>query len=213
MRRAGGFTLLEMLVAIGIFALIGVASYRVLGGVMQTDGRLAARSAELREVNRALWQLQQDIEQLIPRPARGAEGAAQPYLQVAAEAELPLLFTRSGRLNPLGLPRSSMQRVAYRVDHHPGYEDADSDHYQDERWYLLRYTWPMLDGAGNRDDATVQVLLPDIEKMTVEVLTDTGLTAQWPPAQQQQQTEAPIALRLELTHSTRGPIQRWYKVL
>ena len=86
--RARGFTLLELLVAISIFALIGIASYRVLTGVMQTDERLAVRQQHMRSVNRALWILQQDIEQLVQRNVRAVDGA------IIDQAEL---FTRRQR--------------------------------------------------------------------------------------------------------------------
>jgi general secretion pathway protein J len=213
-RQARGFTLLEVLVAISIFALIGLASYRVLSSVIQADERLAARNTELRTVNRAFWLMQQDIEQLVQRPVRGADGAAQSYLEVNS-GEMPLLFTRAGRANPLGLPRSSMQRVAYRVDHHPDYDQPDSPHYREDRWYLLRYTWLELDGSGDREKALTQVLLPDIEKLVVNVFTENGLETEWPPALQPGQTapEPPLALQLELTHTQWGAIRRSFKVL
>jgi general secretion pathway protein J len=211
MRRAvRGFTLMETLVALTIFALIGVASYRVLSGVMQADERVAARSEELRRINRAFWLLQQDIEQIAQRPIRGPEGGEQPWLQVTP-GQTPLQFTRGGRSNPLGLPRSALQRVEYRVDHHPDYDLEGSEHYHEDRMYLLRYTWPMLDGAGDRSKALVQVLLPDVEQLAVTVVTKNGEQTQWPP--DQQQNEQPIALRLQFTYKDGGVMQRSYKVL
>ncbi len=211
--RARGFTLIELLVAITIFALIGVASYRVLSSVMQTDERLAARVDQLRTINRAFWWLQQDVEQLMQRDVRNADGGsptAPNYLLINNGAELPLQFTRGGRANPLGLPRSSMLRVAYRVDHHPDYEKSDSPHYREERRYLLRYTWPMLDGAGAKEKAQIQVILPDIEKMGVGVLTAHGVELQWPP---QNLKDPPLALQFEFTLPEGDVIKRSYKVL
>lgn len=214
--RARGFTLLEVLVAISIFALIGIASYRVLSGVMQADERLAARAQQMRSVNRALWIMQQDIEQLLKRNVRGADGATSAtdnYLLVDNEADLPLQLTRGGRSNPLGLPRSNMQRVAYRVDHHPDYEKTGSPHYHEERTYLLRYSWPMLDGAGAKEKAQLQILLPDIDTLSVSVLTKNGAEAIWPPqTQANQQAPLPIALELELTSTEGESIKHSYKV-
>jgi general secretion pathway protein J len=210
--RARGFTLLEVMVAISIFALIGIASYRVLSGVMQADERLAARAQQMRAVNRALWILQQDIEQMLPRNVRSADGAIpapKNYLVVDNEAELPLQFTRGGRSNPLGLPRSAMQRVAYRVEHHPDYEKAESPHYHEERKYLLRYSWPMLDGAGAIEKAQVQILLPDIEQIAITVLTENGPETKWPPENAQ---AVPVALQLELGTAEGGGMKHSYKI-
>ena len=212
MRRARGFTLLELLVAITIFALIGVASYRVLSSVMLTNERLTLRVEQLRSVNRAFWLLQQDIEQLIQRNVRNADGGVPSggnYLLIKNETELPLQFTRAGRANPLGLARSNMLRVAYRVDHHPDYDKTDSPHYREERHYLLRYSWPMLDGAGAKEKAQIQVLLPDIEKINVGVLTAHGVEPQWPA---QNIKDPALAVQFEFTLKEGSTLLRSYKV-
>lgn len=210
--RARGFTLIELLVAIAIFALIGMASYRVLSSVMQTNERLTVRVEQLRLLNRAFWMLQQDVEQLVPRDVRTAEGTLLPthnFLLVDNEAELPLQFTRAGRANPLELPRSDLQRIAYSVGHHPDYEETDSPHYHEEKNYLLRYVWPMVDGAGDKTRAQVQVLLPDVEKISVGVVTARGVQSQWPGAQM---SEPPVALQLEFVLAG-GVVKRAYKLL
>ncbi len=234
-RRAGGFTLLEVLVALSIFALIGIASYRVLSSVLQADEHLQGRSEELRKINRAFWLMQEDIEQLMHRPVRDGEGGSQPYLMVDSKNPWPLLFTRGGRANPLGLARSSMLRVAYAVDHHPDYDVSDSPHYHEEMLYLLRYSWPQLDGSGIKEKAQVQVLLADVESMTVSVLDANGEQLIWPvPDQASQQPAAqappatggegetaaptapaedlPVAVQIELTHTHWGEIKRLFKV-
>lgn len=210
--RARGFTLIELLVAITIFALIGLASYRVLSSVMLTDERLAARTEQLRVINRAFWWLQQDVEQLLARDVRGADGAlanTRNYLLINNDAELPLQFTRGGRANPLGLARSAMQRVAYGVDHHPDYDKPESPHYREERRYLLRYTWPMLDGAGAKEKAQVQVLLADIDKINIGVLTAHGVEPQWPA---QNMKDPPLALQFAFTLPEGSVVNRSYKV-
>jgi general secretion pathway protein J len=211
--RARGFTLVEVLVAISIFALIGMASYRVLSSVMMTNERLGARVEQLRTLNRAFWLVQQDVEQLIPRDVRNADGsvpAKSNFLLVDNEAELPLQFTRTGRANPLGLPRSNMQRIAYRVDRHPDYDDADSPHYREERHYLLRYTWSTPDGAGDKTRAQVQVLLPDVEKINVAVLTAHGVEQRWPAPNPK---DPPLALQLQFVLGDGNVVERAYKVL
>src|SRR5690606_1161954 len=117
--RTAGFTLMEVMVAITIFSLIGIASYRVLSSVTAAHSRLATGGEQLRGANRAFWLLQQDLEQLAQRPVRDAAGAMQPWLRVDNNAELPLQLTRAGRANPLELPRSNLQRIAWRVAPHP----------------------------------------------------------------------------------------------
>lgn len=210
--RARGFTLIELLVAISIFALIGMASYRVLSSVMQTNERLSVRVEQLRLLNRAFWVVQQDVEQAVPRDVRTAQGtllATHNFLLVDNESELPLQFTRTGRANPLGLPRSDLQRIAYGTGHHPDYEKPDSAHYHEEKSYLLRYVWPMVDGAGDKTRAQVQVLLPNVEKVSVGVMTASGIQSQWPVAALK---DAPVALQFEFTLEA-GVVKRAYKLL
>lgn len=210
---AAGFTLMEVLVAISIFALIGVASYRVLNSVMQADERVALRSEQMRSINRAFWLLQQDAEQLVRRNVRDNSGIiADNYLRVQNDSDLPLQFTRGGRANPLGLPRSSMQRVAYAVGPHPDYEKIESPHYHEEdRSYLLRYTWPMLDGAGDKTKAQIQVVMPDVTSMRVEVLTKQGTQSSW-PVLGINPNALPLALQFEFAFKDGDTLKRTYKI-
>lgn len=213
-----GFTLMEVLVAISIFALIGVASYRVLSSVMEADKHVAVRTEQMRSVNRAFWLLQQDVEQLMKRSVRDANGVAPSatapnYLLVQNDSEIPLQFTRGGRANPLGLPRSAMQRVAYAVGHHPDYEKSDSPHYHEERKYLLRYTWSMLDGSGDKKQAQIQVVLPDIDSMSVGVLTKQGTQQSWPLGNSSSSdVPMPLALQFDFTLADSSHLQRSYKI-
>lgn len=209
--QARGFTLLEVLVAISIFALIGIASYRVLSSVMQANERLAGRVEQMRDINRAFWTVQQDVEQLMPRNVRNADGApplTPNYLIVNNESDLPLILTRGGRANPLGLQRSSMQRIAYCVDHHPDYEKNESPHYHEERWYLLRYSWARLDGSGAKENALVQVLLPDVESLNINVLTKNGLETEWPL--QSEVDAVPLGLQIEFVLAQGDSLKRSY---
>lgn len=74
-QSARGFTLLEVLIAIAIFALLGLGSYRMLHSVLNTDEATRRHELQLREVVRALYVLEQDLA----RPAaRGRCAIAMP---------------------------------------------------------------------------------------------------------------------------------------
>lgn len=211
-RGQGGFTLMEVMVAIAIFALIGVASYRLLSSVTDADSRLALSGEQLRAFNRVIWLLQRDLEQLAQRPVRDASGNSRPWLLVDNGAELPLQLTRAGRANPLELPRSNLQRVAWRLDLHPEVEDPDSAFHEDETLYLQRLIWPMLDGAGDPASATVQVLLPGLEALEINVRGErSGIQPVWPQSSGGEE-DRPLAVQVRFVHPRWGALEQWFKV-
>ena len=60
---AAGVTLIEMVVALAIFALIGGAGYSMLDQVLRTDARTTGRLERLGDLQRALFLVGQDFAQ------------------------------------------------------------------------------------------------------------------------------------------------------
>ena len=116
-RESRGFTLLELLVAIAIFAIMG--SLAMSGYVeLQRQSEYAEQRLErVREVQRAIQTLGQDLAQIEPRPIREPLGEALlPAVLATDGAEYRLQFTRAGWSNTGGLQRPTLQRVGYRLD-------------------------------------------------------------------------------------------------
>ncbi len=74
MRRAAGFTLVELLVAIVISAIIAVIGYRALDQALRSRQEVDEQSARLIAVQQALRTIEQDIELLQARPIRQPTG-------------------------------------------------------------------------------------------------------------------------------------------
>jgi general secretion pathway protein J len=159
-RRATGFTLLEMLVALSIFALLSVMSYGGLRSVMELQSATELEAESLGQLQKIYLLMQRDFEQVVPRAVRDEYGEELPPL---AGTEM-LQLTRGGWNNPLGHPRSTLQRIGYA--------------YNDEQ--LVRYTWAVLDRA--QDSVPLeQPLTADITFMAVRYLDDKGeWKTNWP---------------------------------
>ncbi|NWD66283.1 type II secretion system minor pseudopilin GspJ [Pseudomonas gingeri] len=106
MNRQGGFTLVELVIALAIFSLIGLASYRLYEGVLLTQARVSAHEQGLRRLQRAMALLERDVMQ-----------ATIPKEGVAVTLNAGQLNLRRGNArNPLDEPRSERQEVAYRLE-------------------------------------------------------------------------------------------------
>lgn len=126
MTREAGFTLVEVMVALGIFALVGVMCTGLLVTTIDARDRQEAamdRLSELQHV-RTLWR--EDAAQMVLRPHRTADGGysgpalAGPqtdFLAPRTDAGRLAAFSRRGRPNPGGAAdRSSLIRVVWRVE-------------------------------------------------------------------------------------------------
>jgi general secretion pathway protein J len=66
--QARGFTLIEVLVAISVMALMALMSWRGLDGMLRTQSSLQSRSDEIRTLQAGLAQWQTDLDQLAELP-------------------------------------------------------------------------------------------------------------------------------------------------
>ncbi|MBT2338212.1 MULTISPECIES: type II secretion system protein GspJ [Pseudomonas] len=102
MNRQSGFTLLELVIAIAIFALLGLASWRLFDGVVRTQQGAGHHEREIRALQRAIGMIERD--------------AWQAVIGSIVLAPAGLQLQRSHWRNPLDQPRSERQAVSYRLD-------------------------------------------------------------------------------------------------
>lgn len=141
-----GFTLLEVLVVLSVFAILGVIASQIVNRVLDNQRTLAERGDRLAEVQRAMLILQRDIMQLNPRGIRDELGDPREPLLIGADGMIE--FTRAGWRNPLQQARSTLQRVGYVV--------------QEETLY--RAYWPVLDRPPDAEPV-LQELLKDVTQI------------------------------------------------
>lgn len=137
---AQGFTLLELLVALFIAAIMFAMGYGAINQALRSRSSIRRHQQDLVQLESAMSILEQDFVQLAPRPVRDPLGEGYlPCLQGApsadasasdtsdtsdtsdsadsADSSAPLVvLTRNGWSNPTGLQRSELERVAYVLD-------------------------------------------------------------------------------------------------
>ena len=114
--REQGFTLIEVLIAVAISAVVAAASYSGIATVISGSEQLREASHRTRDLNRALGLLDRDLRQFVNRPVRDEFGDLQPALAGGPLAFFPLSLTREGWHNGLQQPRSELQRVHYYLE-------------------------------------------------------------------------------------------------
>lgn len=163
--RQSGFTLIEVLVAMAIFGVLSALAYMTLGQTLSNSEMLTERMDRLQAIQRTMSYLSTELMQAAPRAIRGDLGEPGPALISDFGAEFALQLTHNGWPNSAGVPRSTQQRSAYRIE-------------DDE---LIRYHWNVLDRTVNNIPVAT-VLLDDIESLTFRFLqTDGEWVEQWPP--------------------------------
>jgi prepilin-type N-terminal cleavage/methylation domain-containing protein len=96
MRRIAGFTLVELLVALFITAIMFTIGYRALDQAFRSRKEVDEQSARLIAVQQALRTIEQDFELLQPRPVRNLIGDGYlPAIQSSANAGSMLGSTNS----------------------------------------------------------------------------------------------------------------------
>jgi len=152
-RTTAGFTLVEVLIALGITAFVSVIAYTSLSAVLSGVERLRDNTDRSYAINRAFMILSRDLRQFVDRPVRDEFGEREPGLTGGLLARFPLSFTRTGWHNPNGYPRSNLQRVNYRLE-----DDA-----------LWRDSYTVLDRAASTEPSSV-LLLEGVEEMQLRFM-------------------------------------------
>ena len=115
--RESGFTLLELLVAMAIFAILGTLALSGYTELQRQSEYAEQRLERTREVQRAIQAITQDLGQIEPRPIREPLGeTVLPAVLATESIEYGIQFTRAGWSNTAGLARPTLQRVGYRLD-------------------------------------------------------------------------------------------------
>lgn len=194
--KQSGFTLIEMLLAFTIFALMGMAGFSILSNTVNTNQASMEHSASLTGLQRSMLIIERDLMQLTPRLVR-VQGEIKPQQSTLSHGELilesdseVLAFRRNGWLNPLNiLPRSQIQSIAYRI--------------RDGALERLYFDFPdPIKGA----EYKVQLLMEDVKSLHFEFFD--RKTKKW--TQEWQSNELPGGLKIVIEHNSFGILERTF---
>ncbi len=188
-----GFTLLELLVALVVFAVMSAMAYSGLNRILSVRDHLEAESRQWRELTLVLGRMEEDISQSVNRTWLDSFGTRRPAMigrpQLAGPDDVHLSLIRMGAGGSTGLA-ADMSHVGYRL--------------QDGQLELLQ--WPALDLAP-RATPVVHVLLHGIKGFELVYLTEQGIwESKWEP--DANASALPRAVQIRLTLPAGGQVRR-----
>ncbi|WP_441368294.1 type II secretion system minor pseudopilin GspJ [Acinetobacter lwoffii] len=179
-----GFTLVELMVAIAIFAVLSALSWKVFDYIVKTKDQNVIHEQRLGQLQQTYQQILRDTVQTVPLTAN-INGDIQPALVLQNGR---FNFSKTGVTDPLeeGIPPDERIEYQYRAD--------------EQKLYRLKYR--NLNQAG-QDQPESSVLLSEVEQFQIIVLNPNELT-QWPDAsadlnQLEHKQRLPKGIKINLT--------------
>jgi general secretion pathway protein J len=186
--RQRGFTLLELLVAMAVLAILGALAFRGLDSVLDAEARLQAESRRWSDVSLLFSQLSEDLTMAVERTARDGAERTSPALRLHSAAgesaadDAQLVNTRLG-IGEGAAAQSAPRRVGYRL-----------------RERTLQYlVWPAPDSAPRTTPVAYEVL-DNVADLRLQALDFDGRWAdEWPGARPVSALPRAVTMRIELS--------------
>lgn len=209
-RKSAGFTLLEVMVAMFIAAIMLALGYSAINQAAKERDNLNAKQARVTEIQRGMRVVAQDFAQMIARTARDTEGGGNIQAAVIAtnKDDTLITFSRAGWSNPAGVQRPAEQRVRYRF--------IDGS--------LVREHWLSVDPALNAQPRQ-RILLTKVKSATIRFLDPVSRNWRddWPAVTSasgpvsaanidQLLRTRPLAIELTLVLEDWGRVQRLFEI-
>jgi len=182
--KSKGFTLVELLVAIAIFAVLSALGWKVFDYIVKTKDQNVIHEQRLGQLQQTYQQILRDTVQAVPLTAN-INGDIQPALVLQNGR---FNFSKTGVTDPLEEGISPDERIEYQ--------------YRADEQKLYRLKYRNLNQAG-QDQPESSVLLSEVEQFQIIVLNPNELT-QWPDAsadlnQLEHKQRLPKGIKINLT--------------
>jgi general secretion pathway protein J len=187
-RRDRGHSLIELLVALVVFATMAAIAYAGLSAVTRSRAALDERERQLADLGRSLAAIERDLRSVAWRPVRDADGRSVPMLLGQGEA---LELSSHGRGRAAGPDLGLVERVGWL-------RDADG---------IKRLRWPALDRARN-SVPDLRLMLPAATALRWRFLDGQGRWLRQWPAPGDAGPALPRAIEVAIVHPVLGEVLR-----
>lgn len=195
--RRRGFTLIEIIVAVFIFAIIATVSYRIISSLVKTKQVVDETQNKWGNLSLVNSNLERSVSRLIPLVVRDNDGNAIPALlgqeKLTGMYDGQLEMTLSGSIGDAVLGVKPPKRVGYRL-------------YKNSLYFI---TWSTLNRALNTLPE-IDLLIDDVSVFKVEYLyADGKWYTTWPP-ENGDISSLPDAMRVNLElNSGESVVREW----
>ncbi|MGJ8692019.1 MAG: type II secretion system minor pseudopilin GspJ [Thalassotalea sp.] len=195
MKQQTGFTLIELMLSIAIYAVISLAGFTIFNTVAESEKGAREKITRLNQLQTTFIVLERDITQIARRHVRGESSDSDADFIYESKGGFStsasgLSFVRSGWSNPgLVLPRSQLQTVSYQL--------------ADNKFERTHYNFvdPVLG-----EEPKVRVLLTDVTDLSFEFFYD----SKW--SKELTSGRLPTGIAIELETADLGMIRRQFLV-
>lgn len=195
-RKQAGFTLIEVLVAMAIFASMSIAAYQVLNQVQRSNEASQERTERISRLQRAIVIMDADFRQMANRRFRtnGQAPSKSPLLYknyLLDSDSYGVMFTRLGWANPQErFPRGQVAKIGYRL--------------KDD---VLERVWWRYPDTVRADAGVSQPLLTGVTSWSLSFYTKKKWTDEW-----ESNTDLPQAVKVTIVLKDYGKIIRTYLI-
>lgn len=209
-RKPKGFTLLEVLISLSIFAVISVGAFHILQSSIATERQSEQRMEQFDALNRMLESIERDLRQSIHRPIRDRDGDT---LAAFIGEQESIEFTHGGWNNRPGAieqnrqpAHSSVRRSGYGLTVKPAQQGGLITLLSHQQWHVL-------DRA--RDSRAITTLDIPVRRISISYLSHNRVWHNnWPAILNSQDTQQslPLAIKLDLQTTEFGLVSRLFYV-
>ena len=198
--NAQGFTLIEVLIALSLFAILSVMAFGGLKQLLGQHQQLDARTQRFSNLQSAVQVLERDLSQIEARTVRDSFGDIKSALMGSAMPEFVYELTTKNWINPHDATGVLLQRIGYQIQENT----------------LWRSYYPKLD-AGIGNTPVRYGLLKEITDFKLRFMGSNGAWVEfWPPLNdtgQTDDTQVPNAIEMSLSAQDFGTITKIIEVV